>query len=58
LELKFKDCRAKIRQVDSQPTVGNAVVVQVNCLEEVNMLNCLLVVFNDIAQLFGVFAKI
>lgn len=29
LSLKFNDCHAKIRQVDSQATVGNAVVVQV-----------------------------
>lgn len=29
MSLKFQDCHAKIRQVDSQPTVGNAVVVQV-----------------------------
>ena len=28
--LNFQDCRAKIRQVDSQATVGNAVVVQVS----------------------------
>ena len=27
--LNFKDCHAKIRQVDSQATVGEAVVVQV-----------------------------
>ena len=26
--LNFRDCHAKIRQVDSQATVGNAVVVQ------------------------------
>ncbi|XP_064632459.1 ras GTPase-activating protein-binding protein 1-like isoform X2 [Lineus longissimus] len=29
MSLKFMDCHAKIRQVDSQATVGNAVVVQV-----------------------------
>ena len=29
LSLTFQDCHAKIRQVDSQATVGNAVVVQV-----------------------------
>jgi len=29
VSLKFTDCRAKIRQVDSQSTIGNAVVVQV-----------------------------
>ncbi len=29
LSLNFRDCHAKIRQVDSQATVGNAVVVQV-----------------------------
>lgn len=28
-ELNFQDCHTKIRQVDSQATVGNAVVVQV-----------------------------
>ena len=27
--LNFNDCHAKIRQVDSQATVGSAVVVQV-----------------------------
>lgn len=30
MSLNFRDCHAKIRQVDSQATVGNAVVVQVN----------------------------
>jgi len=30
LALKFNDCRAKIRQVDSQQTVGDAVMVQVS----------------------------
>ncbi|CAG2244553.1 Ras GTPase-activating protein-binding protein 1,Ras GTPase-activating protein-binding protein 2 [Mytilus edulis] len=29
MSLNFRDCHAKIRQVDSQATVGNAVVVQV-----------------------------
>lgn len=29
MSLKFQDCHAKIRQVDSQPTVADAVVVQV-----------------------------
>lgn len=29
VSLNFRDCHAKIRQVDSQATVGNAVVVQV-----------------------------
>lgn len=29
VSLNFTDCRAKIRQVDSQSTIGNAVVVQV-----------------------------
>jgi Ras GTPase-activating protein-binding protein 1 len=29
ISLNFRDCHAKIRQVDSQATVGNAVVVQV-----------------------------
>ncbi|KAK7111733.1 ras GTPase-activating protein-binding protein 2-like isoform X2 [Littorina saxatilis] len=29
ISLGYRDCHAKIRQVDSQPTVGNAVVVQV-----------------------------
>lgn len=29
ISLNFQDCHAKIRQVDSQSTVGNAVVVQV-----------------------------
>jgi Ras GTPase-activating protein-binding protein 1 len=28
--LNFKDCHTKIRQVDSQSTIGNGVVVQVN----------------------------
>ncbi len=28
-QLNFKDCHTKIRQVDSQATIGNAVVVQV-----------------------------
>ena len=30
MSLKFNDCHAKIRYVDSQATVGTAVVVQVN----------------------------
>lgn len=30
MSLNFRDCHAKIRQVDSQATVGNAVVVQVD----------------------------
>ena len=30
MSLNFLDCHAKIRQVDSQATVGNAVVVQVS----------------------------
>ena len=30
ISLNFNDCHAKIRQVDSQATVGNAVVVQVS----------------------------
>ena len=30
MSLNFRDCHAKIRQVDSQATVGNAVVVQVS----------------------------
>ena len=30
--LSFKDCHTKIRQVDSQSTIGNGVVVQVNKL--------------------------
>lgn len=30
MSLNFHDCHAKIRQVDSQATVANAVVVQVN----------------------------
>ena len=29
-ELNFKDCHTKIRQVDSQATIGNGVVVQVS----------------------------
>lgn len=29
-QLNFKDCHTKIRQVDSQATVSNAVVVQVS----------------------------
>jgi Ras GTPase-activating protein-binding protein 1 len=29
MSLNFKDCHAKIRQVDSQATIDNAVVVQV-----------------------------
>jgi Ras GTPase-activating protein-binding protein 1 len=29
MSLEFRDCHAKIRQVDSQPTIANAVVVQV-----------------------------
>ena len=37
MSLDFRDCHAKIRQVDSQATVGNAVVVQVNTV----MLVCL-----------------
>ena len=28
-QLNFRDCRAKIRQVDSYETLGNGVVVQV-----------------------------
>ena len=28
--LNFKDCHTKIRQVDSQSTIGNGVLVQVN----------------------------
>jgi len=30
MSLNFRDCHAKIRQVDSQATVGSAVVVQVS----------------------------
>ena len=30
MSLNFRDCHAKIRQVDSQSTVANAVVVQVS----------------------------
>jgi Ras GTPase-activating protein-binding protein 1 len=29
-QLNFKDCHTKIRQVDSQATIGSAVVVQVS----------------------------
>jgi hypothetical protein len=31
MSLGFKDCHAKIRQVDCQETVGGAVVIQVIC---------------------------
>ena len=30
VSLEFRDCHAKIRQVDSQPTVGHGVVIQVS----------------------------
>lgn len=30
-DLNLRDCHAKIRQVDSHPTIGDGVVVQVNC---------------------------
>ena len=31
-DLNLRDCHAKIRQVDSHPTIGDGVVVQVNNL--------------------------
>jgi hypothetical protein len=31
-DLNLRDCHAKIRQVDSHPTIGDGVVVQVNSL--------------------------
>lgn len=36
-DLNLRDCHAKIRQVDSHPTIGNGVVVQVkyNLLSEI-----------------------
>jgi len=32
VSLDFRDCHAKIRQVDSQPTVGHGVVIQVGVI--------------------------
>ena len=32
MELKFRDCYSKIRSVDSQKTINDGVVVQVNLL--------------------------
>ncbi len=36
-DLNLRDCHAKIRQVDSHPTIGDGVVVQVSCFANENV---------------------
>ena len=36
--LDFSDCRARIKQVDSHPTLGNGIVIQVCVVAQLNVM--------------------